>query len=1066
MLMSLPPHRWDVFIAHASSDRAQAESLFALLERDARVFVSSRSLAPGDNWQTRIPDELRASRITLALVSPRMEQAYYANEEIAIVIDLARSDPSRHRVIPVLVGGAGWNTPRPYGLQSLHALLAGDAEGMARAARAVLSLLAPGGGDAASEAWAAPRSPRAEPNLPVLPDGDGPYPPLQFITDDGRTEWAESAARLAALLEANPQHGETFLYRRYFEKRWEQDAPGVCAVLTTIVDRRFPDDSLAGRMAAIHALHPGRPYHAGNERVDGALALAEHLRRGADHYRRALRDPRHPLWFHLRFWPDEAGREGMRPFQDAFAALGEDGPAASVALHRLILWLRSLGGDPRFPAGAVLLDRPADALALPPAERRHFAAALADETSLASAWVAETAPALGRLVATWRRTHPGDVETLPCALGAGVPAGAGAVRVPADAFDGPPEVIEAIWRGGDDARARVDAFLATFHFAPLAEHGLAWLREGGRGPHAVAVALYVAARLDAEAAGVDEAREVVPVMLATLDRVPEGAAAEAEILRRLARRTRAVLREGPGGGQRLVEWLTGAAMSSAAATGPGARRWVRLLEAVDDVLLDAYRHAWTDGGGIDPAQDEILAGALDVLDRPGLRMELVRRHRRERDAFSRQAQRVAQGSAADGAAAELQVRAAEAAERGSILQAAGEMPEVTRLRAGARSARNAARVLWAGIAVSGLLAAGLLRELYRAARQLTLLVPEDGTEIGLAYRVLVEGSGSAFAPRVQAACMVLVLCVAAATLLAVPMPRLSRSGRAAAFVGLSLAITLPVHHVLMALPFGGMALLLLALLGTAAAMGWANRVARRRTEAALSLVDAAVDGPAIAALRAERLERVRATLAARTRSSRARGSVAAAGAAGGGARGGSRCGGHASRSAARRRAAASGAAARRDRAAGAPPAQGSPAPGRHRCGDGGRRRAAVRVDTAHAADARRGPLQSQRQCGSGGGAGRLEPPPRLERWLHEPRGSADPADRAVPPLARRERPHGSPAGASGEPAGGILQHVAGGASCALSESPGTACCCRCCSSSSPAAARCRRRPWTCSAPSG
>jgi hypothetical protein len=50
-----PPLEWDVFLAHAGADRDVAEQLFALLDPPARVFLDSKRLVPGDDWDLILP---------------------------------------------------------------------------------------------------------------------------------------------------------------------------------------------------------------------------------------------------------------------------------------------------------------------------------------------------------------------------------------------------------------------------------------------------------------------------------------------------------------------------------------------------------------------------------------------------------------------------------------------------------------------------------------------------------------------------------------------------------------------------------------------------------------------------------------------------------------------------------------------------------------------------------------------------------------------------------------------------------------------------------------------------
>ncbi len=111
---------YDFFIAHASADKAEAESLFGLLTGKARVFLDTKCLLPGDNWPAVIREAQRRSRVTLVLISDRTEQAFYEAEEIAVAIDLAGRTRA-HRVIPIYLSGLRLENV-PYGLRQKHAL--------------------------------------------------------------------------------------------------------------------------------------------------------------------------------------------------------------------------------------------------------------------------------------------------------------------------------------------------------------------------------------------------------------------------------------------------------------------------------------------------------------------------------------------------------------------------------------------------------------------------------------------------------------------------------------------------------------------------------------------------------------------------------------------------------------------------------------------------------------------------------------------------------------------------------------------------------------------------------
>jgi hypothetical protein len=131
---------WDFFIAHASADQGRAEELYALLYPSSRVFLDSRCLLLGDNWDAELSKAQSRSRITIVLISSHTNDAYYEREEIATAIDMSRGDAGRHRVVPILLEDVG-NEAVPYGLRRKHSITL-DARGMQAVAAALTDLLA------------------------------------------------------------------------------------------------------------------------------------------------------------------------------------------------------------------------------------------------------------------------------------------------------------------------------------------------------------------------------------------------------------------------------------------------------------------------------------------------------------------------------------------------------------------------------------------------------------------------------------------------------------------------------------------------------------------------------------------------------------------------------------------------------------------------------------------------------------------------------------------------------------------------------------------------------------
>jgi hypothetical protein len=119
----MPPeqYKWDFFIAHAGPDCQAAEELHHCLQSRSRVFLDSRNLKLGDDWDIELPKAQRNSLVTVVLISSKTEAAYYQREEIAAALGLARRDAERHRVVPVFLDRDAQNNESvPYGLTIKH----------------------------------------------------------------------------------------------------------------------------------------------------------------------------------------------------------------------------------------------------------------------------------------------------------------------------------------------------------------------------------------------------------------------------------------------------------------------------------------------------------------------------------------------------------------------------------------------------------------------------------------------------------------------------------------------------------------------------------------------------------------------------------------------------------------------------------------------------------------------------------------------------------------------------------------------------------------------------------
>lgn len=136
------PASWDIFIAHASADRAIAEQLYDRLEEGGhRVFLDARTLKAGDFWDLEIPRALETSRMILVLITSSYESAHYLRDEVAHAITQARRT-GLPRVIPIYMDGPLPPGTGPYGLSVVQAIDARALGGLGPVADQVEVLLA------------------------------------------------------------------------------------------------------------------------------------------------------------------------------------------------------------------------------------------------------------------------------------------------------------------------------------------------------------------------------------------------------------------------------------------------------------------------------------------------------------------------------------------------------------------------------------------------------------------------------------------------------------------------------------------------------------------------------------------------------------------------------------------------------------------------------------------------------------------------------------------------------------------------------------------------------------
>ncbi|HET8670644.1 MAG TPA: TIR domain-containing protein [Candidatus Saccharimonadales bacterium] len=141
VVMTDTTHRWDFFLAHASPDIAAAEALYDHLAPAARVFLDSKCLKLGDDWDVELATAQRTSKVTVVLVSRCTQDAYYEREEIASAISLARRDKTNHRVVPLVLKDGKNDVAMPYGLSIKHGLQVSELSELRGAAEKLLKLL-------------------------------------------------------------------------------------------------------------------------------------------------------------------------------------------------------------------------------------------------------------------------------------------------------------------------------------------------------------------------------------------------------------------------------------------------------------------------------------------------------------------------------------------------------------------------------------------------------------------------------------------------------------------------------------------------------------------------------------------------------------------------------------------------------------------------------------------------------------------------------------------------------------------------------------------------------------
>jgi hypothetical protein len=113
---------WDLFLAHASVDKARIRPLVAAARAlDLRVFLDEDCIPPGEEWDLFIPRAQRDSAVTVACVSASYVQAFYERSEVHEGIRLKRR--GGHAVVPVHLDGPPGPDDVLYGLNLLQGLV-------------------------------------------------------------------------------------------------------------------------------------------------------------------------------------------------------------------------------------------------------------------------------------------------------------------------------------------------------------------------------------------------------------------------------------------------------------------------------------------------------------------------------------------------------------------------------------------------------------------------------------------------------------------------------------------------------------------------------------------------------------------------------------------------------------------------------------------------------------------------------------------------------------------------------------------------------------------------------
>ncbi|MCA1602864.1 MAG: toll/interleukin-1 receptor domain-containing protein [Acidobacteria bacterium] len=111
---------FDFFISYAGPDLTFAKSLRDSLQSVALVFLAPESELLGDDWPTRLPETIRDTWVTLAIISRYTPAAHFQREEIILALKESRS--GFHAIIPIRLAVRGEIPRLPFGLNSKNCL--------------------------------------------------------------------------------------------------------------------------------------------------------------------------------------------------------------------------------------------------------------------------------------------------------------------------------------------------------------------------------------------------------------------------------------------------------------------------------------------------------------------------------------------------------------------------------------------------------------------------------------------------------------------------------------------------------------------------------------------------------------------------------------------------------------------------------------------------------------------------------------------------------------------------------------------------------------------------------